>query len=94
MIGEVMNINLERYTGARLAVANEAACCGYAVYAQHKKLIEGIDHAQKSISVASPVLKSFHRLKALQKLQEVAMQDIYPKGRRYAAYLLTLLNAL
>lgn len=82
----------ETYTAARLAVATETPCCGYAIYLQRKLLIEGIEHAQKSLSVSSPLVKSFHRHKAIEKLQEVAMQDVYPKGRMHALRLLQFLS--
>lgn len=83
---------VETYTGARLAVATETPCCGYAIYLQRKLLIEGIEHAQKGLSMSSSVLKTFHRFKAKEKLQRVAMQDVYPKGRMYALRLLFLLQ--
>lgn len=83
---------LKKFTGARLAVATETPCCGYAIYLQRKMLIEGMEHAQKSLSTSSPVLKSFHRYKAIEKLQAVALQDIYRKGRMHALRILRFLS--
>ncbi len=82
----------EIYQGARLAVAKEAHCCSYAARVYLKILIAGIEHAQKSLAVSSPALRSFHRYKAIEKCSVVALQDIYPKGQRYALLVLQILH--
>ena len=82
----------EIYQGARLAVAKETPCCSYAVRVYLKILIAGIEHAQKSLAVSSPALKSFHKYKAIEKCMIVALQDTYPKGQRYALLVLQMLN--
>lgn len=82
---------IEMFKGSRLAVAQEP-CCLYAVHAEHQKLKQGMKHLQKSMQATSPALKSFYSFKAVQKLQEVALQDIYPKGRAYAIQLLRFMD--
>lgn len=80
------------FKAARLATVQEnqeTICCHLIKRHYMKKLLLGIELTQKSFTTDASFLKAFYRYKAIELLSEVALQDMYPKGQRYALSILT-----
>lgn len=89
---EVTNVLIaNRYGGACIAAAHNYSCCAQALLIEQKKLIVGLEHVEKYFNSSSPVIKSFHLFKAREKLIDVTLQDIYPRGQKCALIMLKML---
>jgi hypothetical protein len=80
----------EKVIGAILDKMQDPTCCPFAVMLQHQKLIKGLEHARKSYAVGS-FASSFHRHKAIEVLSDVAMQTVYPRGKKCALLVLKVI---